>query len=258
MAVASGSRWRRMLLCCLFWVGGCGNLSHAEGEDAQRAAPMPHASTAAECARTNLSSRHPTMVGGPPPGRYVYQVRGTRTLVGQERERHSLPRRMVIVITSATPARGLLCFTLQRRFAPTLVETEWFVITPSALYVRRVFADALGSTMLLAPKQPFLVVSGRTRSWSARFSGRVRGRYWGRVVSRGRINVAGTSIRAAHVSFDIRFAGESTGAEHAEYWFSSDRNLLLREHMFERRRSGLDDLRFRYRAALQRAPTHPR
>jgi hypothetical protein len=229
---------------------GCGASDSSGDPVAGGAIARPTAPSAGDCAARELASGERSRPLAPAPGTYEYGLRGNETVVGEQREVYDLPRSMPMIVTPATKVSGLRCFRVQRRIRRTVVETSTFASRGEAVYLTKLELETDRSSETLVPRPPVLAISPDDVEWSGAFAGPTRGRYRGELLGRRTIRVGGRPVRAIGIALDSSFAGEVTGTQRSEQWFSVDRHLVLRGRHDERRRFGQDDLRMKYTTRL--------
>lgn len=229
---------------------GCGASESSSDPVARHAIAKPSAPSAGDCAARALDTAERSRPLAPAAGTYEYGLRGSEVVVGERREVYDLPRSMPMIVTRATKLGNLRCFRVQRRIRSSVVETSTFASRGDAVYLTKLQLETDRSSETLVPRPPVLAISPDDVEWSGAFAGPTRGRYRGELLGRRTIRVDGRPVRAIGIALDSSFAGEVTGTQRSEQWFSVDRHLVLRGRHQERRRFGQDDLRMTYSTRL--------
>jgi hypothetical protein len=234
------------------WIaaGGCGGSEGSSDPVASQAIPRPTAPSAEDCAARELATDERARPLAPKPATYDYRLRGKEAVLGGQREIYDLPRSMPMIVTPSTRVGNLRCFRVQRRIRSSVVETSTFASRGDAVYLTKLQLQTETSSETLVPRPAVLAISPDDVEWSGSFAGPTRGRYRGELLGRRTIRVDGRPVRAIGIALDSSFAGEVTGTQRSEQWFSLDRHLVLRGRHDERRRFGQENLRTTYSTRL--------
>jgi hypothetical protein len=237
------------IVCCAAIVG-CGSAKQSSDIAHVRQFEPPTTPTAQQCDARALATSTPADHLAPSAGTYRYRLQGTKTTIGSRRTVHQLPTTMPAIVTPVIRAGRLLCFRLQRRLSPNLVQTATLVVRGGALYASEVRLETANGTTSLRPQPALLAVSAGDLDWSGAFTGQARGQYVGHLLGRRTVMVGTNAVRAIGVAATSSFAGDVTGTQRSQQWFSIARHLLVREKTVQQWQFGVDNLRIDYSAQL--------
>jgi hypothetical protein len=192
----------------------------------------------------------------PAPGVYRYDVAGRQDITGAALRARDLPARGETLVSPSRSIGRLVCFRIQRRFAPDIANTETYVIRGGEIYVVGILIQALGETQYIRPEPAVLSATESASEWSGRFGGRTYGSYSFTVLSKGRFRVGTRRLRAVKISSSVSYRGAFRGTQDATTWISVDHGVVLGERARSSQGFGVSTLRLRSRSHL--ISLHPR
>jgi hypothetical protein len=233
-------------------LNACG--SPMAGVDSAAVAP-PGPPTAKNCGITSSPPRRPSAAARkrqlpPPPGVYRYRTHGTSGVPGEAVRARDLPSVTELIATKSRRFGDLLCFRLQKRYAPDLANTETYVIRGRELFLVGLRVEARGSSQEVRPAPAVLFGSNSGSRWSGRFSGATSGSY--RVTGLGErvYRLDGRRLKATGVRSSVSYRGAVSGAQAMTAWILPRKRLILTEKIALRERLGVSDVHLHLRRRL--------
>jgi hypothetical protein len=242
------------LLSCgvLLGLSACGS-TVSDAADVVVAPPTPP--TARTCG-IDSAPRRESSAGGrgrqrpTPPGVYRYRTQGRSGVPDEAVRARSLPRTTELIATRSRRFGDLVCFRLQKRYAPDLANTETYVIRGDELFLVGLQVEALGQSQEVRPTPAVLFGNGTGTRWSGRFGGRTSGSYDVTALGERSYRLAGKRMRVTGLRSTVIYRGEVSGAQTITAWVSPQRRLVVAEKITLRERLGVSDLRLHLRRQL--------
>lgn len=236
-------------------LGGCGGggSSGAGAGNGAVAIQVPGRPSAADCgfdAKSSTAAAHPKTKKPPAPGVYRYAVAGTQAVPGSGVRVSDLPARGDLFVAPSRRHRGLICFTVQRRFSPDVANTSTYVIRGNDVYLVGLLIQALGESQTIRPDPPVLSVSEKGSSWSGRFGGSTAGSYQFSGLGKRTFRVGSRPLRAVGISSVVSYSGDVAGSQRSTTWISLHHEVVVAEAFRSRQRLGVSSLRLRSRSQL--------
>jgi hypothetical protein len=251
--IAPRHRFKRLptLMLCAWAVwalAACG--SPASSADKGEVAP-PGPPTAQSCGVGGPRPQRHGDASGPrrsptPPGTYRYRTHGTSGVPGEAVRGKDLPRVTELIATRSRRFGDLVCFRLQKRYAPDLANTETYVLRGSELFLVGLRLQARGSSREVRPVPAVLFGSDSGSKWSGRFSGGTSGSYVVTGLGERTLSFDGGRLKVAGVRALVSYRGAVSGAQRMTTWISPRRRLVVLERVAMRERLGVSDVRLHF------------
>lgn len=180
-----------------------------------------------------------------PPGVYRYRTHGTSGAPGEAVRAKDLPRVTELIATRSRRFGSLVCFRLQKRYAPDLANTETYIIRGGELFLVGLRLQARGSSQEVRPVPAVLFASNSGSKWSGRFSGATSGSYEVTGLGERTLSLGGRRLKVTGVRSLVSYRGGVSGAQRMTAWVSPRRRLVVLERLAMRERLGVSDVRLR-------------
>jgi hypothetical protein len=244
--VAGWRLWLALMLLCgaALALSACG----ASVKGAVEAAIAPPAPPTARICGVDSAPPRGRSAGGrrrrpTPPGVYRYRTRGYSGVPDEAVRARSLPRITKLIATRSRRFGDLVCFRLQKRYAPDLANTETYVIRGNELFLVGLRLEALGQSREVRPTPAVLFGNGTGSRWSGRFGGATSGSYDVTALGERVYRLGGERLRVTGVRSTVSYRGKVSGAQTMTAWISPGRRLAVAERVALRERMGVSDLR---------------
>jgi hypothetical protein len=245
-------------LAALLCLGGtlvltaCGSVS-SEAEDSVVTPPSPP--TAENCGLADSPRRRPASAAHarqrpPVPGVYQYRTRGTVDVPSEAIRARDLSPVTELIATKSRRFGNLVCFRMQKRYAPDLATTETYVIRGSELFLVSLLIQAPGSSRAVRPAPAVLFGSSSASKWSGQFGGATSGAYSVTAIGNRPYFIDGKRLKARGVRSTVSYRGAVSGARTMTAWISPQKRLILSERVVLRERLGVSDVLLRMRRRL--------
>jgi hypothetical protein len=162
----------------------------------------------------------------------------------------NLPRVTQLIATKSRRFGDLICFRLQKRYAPDLANTETYVIRGSELFLVGLRVQALGSSQEVRPAPAVLFGSNLGSKWSGQFSGATSGSYSVTGLGERVYRLDGRRLKATGVRSSVFYRGAVSGAQAMTAWILPQKRLVLTEKVVLRERLGVSNVRLHLRRWL--------
>lgn len=186
----------------------------------------------------------------PPPGVYRYRTRGASGVPSEAVRARDLPRVTELIATKSRRFGDLVCFRLQKRYAPDLANTETYVIRGSELFLVGLRIEARGSAQEVRPVPAVLFGSSSGSKWSGQFSGATSGSYDVTGLGERVYRLDGKRLKATGVRSSVSYRGAVSGAQAMTAWILPQKRLVLAERVVLRERLGVSNVRLHLRRRL--------
>jgi hypothetical protein len=219
------------------------------------AVALPSAPTAKSCGIAGSPQRRPPGAARKrqlptPPGAYRYRTRGTSGVPSEAVRARDLPRVTELIATKSRRFGDLVCFRLQKRYAPDLANTETYVIRGSELFLVGLRIQALGRSQEVRPAPAVLFGSNAGSEWSGQFSGATSGSYKVRGLGERVYRLGDRWLKATGVRSSVSYRGAVSGAQAMTAWILPQKRLVLTERVVLRERLGVSNVRLRLHRRL--------
>lgn len=185
-----------------------------------------------------------------PPGVYRYRTRGASGVPSEAVRARDLPPVTELIATKSRRFGDLVCFRLQKRYAPDLANTETYVIRGSELFLVGLRIQALGSSQEVRPTPAVLLGSNSGSKWSGQFSGATSGSYSVTGLGERVYRLGGRRLQATGVKSSVSYRGAVSGAQAMTAWILPQKRLVLTERVVLRERLGVSNVRLHLRRWL--------
>jgi hypothetical protein len=209
---------------------------------------LPRPPSAKNCGIAGSPRRRPPGAArkrqlSPPPGVYRYRTRGASGIPSEAVRARDLPRVTELIATKSRRFGDLVCFRLQKRYAPDLANTETYVIRGSELFLVGLRIEAQGSSQEVRPMPAVLFASNSGSKWSGQFSGATRGSYSVTGLGERVYRLGDRRLKAAGVRSSVSYRGGVSGAQAMTAWILPQKRLVLTERVVLRERIGVSNVR---------------
>ncbi len=232
-------------LFALAALAGCGASSSTEQTSSIESPQRPSAedcglkATSAKTVNEGLS----TTESVPKAGTYRYSTMGSQAVLGAGLRGKDLPRYSQLLVTPPRKFADLVCFKVQKRFAPDLANTSTYVSRGREVYLVNLLIQALGESYEVRPNPPVLFASNAGSSWSGQFGGSTRGSYKFTALGKKAFRVGDKRIQTLGVASTVSYQGEVKGKQIATAWISVDGNVVVEEKIRSRQDFGVSTLK---------------
>jgi hypothetical protein len=224
----------------------CGSTATGTGDHAV-APPSPP--TAKSCGVGGSQPRRHAAAHGKrsptPPGIYSYRTDGTSGAPGEGVRAKDLPAVTELIATRSKRFGDLVCFRLQKRYAPDLANTETYLIRGGELFLVGLRLEASGSSREVRPVPAVLFGSSSGSKWSGRFGGSTRGSYDVTSLGQRTLSLDGRRLKVTGVRSLVSYRGAVRGAQKMTAWISTRRRLVILERVAMREQLGVSEVRLR-------------
>jgi hypothetical protein len=250
-------RQLRAALVALLCLGGavalsaCGS-SSSEANDGVVAPPSPP--TAKNCGLADSPPRPASAAHRrqrpPVPGVYRYRTQGTVDVPSEAIRARDLSPVTELIATKPRRFGNLVCFRMQKRYAPDLATTETYVIRGSELFLVSLRIQAPGSSRAVRPEPAVLFGSSSASKWSGQFGGATSGSYSVTATGDRAYFIDGKRLKATGVRSTVTYRGAVSGGRTMTAWISPQKRLILSERVVLRERLGVSDVLLRMHRRL--------
>jgi hypothetical protein len=225
------------------------------GEVGDGAVALPSPPTAKSCGIAgSLQQRPPGATRKrqlpPPAGVYRYRTRGVSGIPSEAVRARDLPRVTELIATRSRRFGDLVCFRLQKRYAPDLANTETYLIRGGELFLVGLRIQALGNSQEVRPVPAVLFGSNSGSKWSGQFSGATSGSYSVTGLGKRVYRLGGRRLQATGVKSSVSYQGAVSGAQAMTAWILPEKRLVLTERVVLQERLGVSNVRLHLRRRL--------
>jgi hypothetical protein len=233
-------------------LAACGSPASEAGDGA---VALPSTPTAKSCGIAGSSQRRPPGAARKrqlptPPGVYRYRTRGATGVPSEAVRARDLPRVTELIATKSRRFGDLVCFRLQKRYAPDLANTETYVIRGSELFLVGLRIQARGGSQEVRPAPAVLFGSNSGSKWSGQFSGATSGSYSVTGLGERVYRLGDRRLKATGVRSLVSYRGAVSGAQAMTAWVLPQKRLILTERVVLRERLGVSNVRLHLRRRL--------